>query len=146
MKLKKHAVSLVIKDDNNSFLIVKRPDDPNDDLGGMWGFPAITLKDGESEANGADRVADAKLGIKINLGKRLGESTHDRPNYVLTLADYEATIAEGIPTAPQSTDLSITQYAECKFTDDPTVLYAAARKGSQCTQIFLETIGVNWKE
>lgn len=144
MKQKKHAVSLIIKDNEGNFLAVKRPDDPNDDLGGVWGFPAVTLKDGESEVQAANRVASSKLGIKIQLGKRLGESTHDRPNYVLTLADYEATVAEGVPTTPQ-TDTSVTQYAECKFTDDPTILYAAARKGSQCTQIFLESIGADWR-
>jgi hypothetical protein len=105
----------------------------------------VTLKDGESEIEGASRVANSKLGIRINLGERLGESTHDRPNYELTLADYEATVADGVPTAPQA-DTSVTQYSECKFTNDPTILYAAARKGSQCTQIFLETIGANWQE
>ena len=52
MKPKKHAVSLVVKDSNNNFLVVKRPDDPNDDLCGVWGFPAVTLADGESEADG----------------------------------------------------------------------------------------------
>lgn len=145
MKPKKHAVSLVIKDENDNFLVVKRPDDPNDDLGGVWGFPAVTLKEGESEIQGADRIATTKLGIKIHLGKRLGESTHDRKAHELTLADYEATVAEGIPTAPQS-DTSVTQYSECKFTNDPTILFAAARKGSQCTQIFLESIGADWKE
>ena len=144
MKPSKHAVSLVIKDENDRFLVVKRPDDPNDDLAGVWGFPAVTLKEGESEIEAADRVADSKLGIKIELGKRIGESTHDRPKHVLTLADYEATVAEGVPTAPQA-DTSVTQYSECKFTDDPTILYAAARKGSQCTQLFLESIGANWQ-
>jgi 8-oxo-dGTP diphosphatase len=145
MKPKKQAVSLVIKDRDNNFLIVKRPDNPDDDLGGVWGFPAVTLKASESETEGANRVASSKLGIKINLGKRLGQSTHDRNSYELTLTDYEATVAEGVPTAPQA-DTSVTQYSECKFTDDPTILYAAARKGSQCTQIFLESIGANWRE
>ena len=145
MKPKKHTVSLVIKDEKGNFLVVKRPGGPDDDLGGVWGFPAVTLKEGESETEGADRVAASKLGIRINLGKRLGESTHDRPLYEITLADYEATVADGVPTVPQA-DMSVTQYSQCKFTDDPTILYAAARKGSQCTQIFLETIGADWQE
>lgn len=144
MKPTKQAVSLVIKDENDNFLVVQRPDDPNDDLAGVWGFPAVTLRDNETEAQAADRVATSKLGITIRLGKRLDESTHDRPNYVLTLADYEATVASGVPTAPQA-DISVTQYAACKFTDDPTILFAAARQGSQCTQIFLETIGADWR-
>lgn len=145
MKPKLHSVSLVIKDKNGNFLVVKRPANPKDELGGLWGFPAAVLKDGESEIEAAYRLADVKFGIKVKLGRRLGETTHDRPNYVMTLADYEATVTEGVPAAPQS-DTSVTQYSECKFTDDPTILYPAARKGSQCTQIFLEWIGANWKE
>ena len=146
MKPKKRAVSLVIKDEHNNFLIVKRPDDPADELGGVWGFPAVVLEDGETEVEGASRAAVVKLGVKIKLGKRLGENTHDRVTYVLTLADYEATITEeGVPTVPQN-DTSITQYSECTFTDDPSILFEATRKGSQCTQIFLESIGVNWQE
>ena len=144
MKPDKRAVSLVVKNEANEFLVVKRPDKSEDDLAGVWGFPAVTLRDGESEVDGANRVAESKLGVKIDLGNRIGESTHERPGYVLTLCDYEAKVSEGIPTTPQP-DVSVTQYSECKYTNDPSLLFAAARKGSQCTQIFLETIGVDWR-
>jgi len=144
MKLDKRAVSLVIKNEANEFLVVKRPDSLEDDLAGVWGFPAVTLRDDESEVDGADRVAKTKLGVKIELGKRIGESTHQRPNYTLTLCDYEAKVSEGVPTTSQP-DNSVTQYSECKYTSDPSILFAAARKGSQCTQIFLESIGADWR-
>jgi len=39
------------------FLIVRRPDDPDDPLAGVWGLPAITLLDGEDE-----RAAVARAG------------------------------------------------------------------------------------
>jgi ADP-ribose pyrophosphatase YjhB (NUDIX family) len=145
MKPHKRAIALVIKDTNDNFLVVKRPDNADDDLAGVWGFPAVTLRDDESETDGANRVAEQKLGVKIEVGKRLGESTHERPNYVLTLCDYEAIVSDGVPTVPQP-DTSVTQYAECKYTNDPSILFAAARKGSQCSQIFLETIGSDWRE
>jgi 8-oxo-dGTP diphosphatase len=143
MKPHKRAVALVIKDTNDDFLVVKRPDNADDDLAGVWGFPAVTLSDVESEVDGARRVAQQKLGVDVEIGKRIGESTHDRPKYILTLCDYEAKVTNGTPTTPQP-DTSITQYAECKYTNDPSILFAAARKGSQCTQIFLETIGSDW--
>jgi ADP-ribose pyrophosphatase YjhB (NUDIX family) len=145
MKPHKEAVSLVITDNDINFLAVKRADDPADDLAGVWGFPAVTLKTNENHQEAAVRVGRQKLGVDIVLGTKIGDSTHDRTTYTLHLTDYEAKIANGIPTAPQP-DPSVSQYAECKFTNDPTILFEAARRGSQCTQIFLESKGVDWRE
>jgi ADP-ribose pyrophosphatase YjhB (NUDIX family) len=145
MKPQKEAVSLVITDNDDNFLAVKRADDPNDDLAGVWGFPAVTLKQDESHQEASLRVGRQKLGVDIELGEKIGDSTHDRNTYVLHLTDYKAKITHGTPTAPQS-DTSVSQYAECKFTDDRTILFEAARKGSQCTQLFLESTGVDWRE
>jgi 8-oxo-dGTP diphosphatase len=145
MKPNKEAVSLVITDNDDDFLAVKRADDPIDDLAGVWGFPAVTLKTDETHQEAALRVGHQKLGVDIVLGPKIGDSTHDRNTYILHLTDYEAKISNGVPVAPQA-DLSVSQYAECKFTNDPTILFEAARKGSQCTQLFLESKGVDWRE
>ena len=142
-KLFKEAVSLVITDDSKKFLVVKRPDDPSDDLAGVWGFPAVTLQLNESHQDAATRVGQQKLGVEVKLGKKIGDSTHDRGTYRLHLTDYEATITKGEPKAPQS-DISVTQYSECKYSSDPTILIPAAQKGSQCTQLFLESLGIDW--
>ena len=77
MKQNKEAVSLVITDDSNNFLAVKRADDPTDELAGVWGFPAVILKDGESHQQGTLRVGHQKLGVDIKLGEKIGENTHD---------------------------------------------------------------------
>jgi 8-oxo-dGTP diphosphatase len=145
MKPNKGAVSLVITDNDNNFLAVKRADDPSDDLANVWGFPAVTLKQDESHQEAALRVGRQKLGVDIVLGEKIGDSTHDRNTHILHLTDYEAKITSGTPITPQP-DLSVSQYAECKFTNDPTILFEAARKGSQCTQLFLESKGVDWQE
>ncbi len=145
MKPTKESVSLVIKDQKNNFLIVKRADDPEDDLANVWGFPAATLREGETRQELAMRVAHSKLGVEVELGDVIGESTHDRGGYVLHLVDYEARITDGTPVVPQA-DTSVSQYADWKFTDDPSALLEAAQKGSQCTQIFLKSIGENWEE
>lgn len=144
MKPNKEAVSLIITDDNNNFLAVKRADDPTDDLAGVWGFPAVTLKGDETHQEAALRVGHQKLGVEIELGEKIGDSTHDRNTYILHLTDYKAKIISGTPAAPQ-TDMSVSQYAECKFSNDPTILFEAARKGSQCTQLFLESVGADWR-
>lgn len=144
MKPFKEAVSLVITDNEGKFLAVQRPDDPNDSLAGVWGFPAVSLKEGESHQEAATRVGLQKLGVEIVLGDKIGDSIHDRGAHILHLTDYNAKITKGAPRAPQS-DTSVTQYSECKYSDDPTILIPAARKGSQCTQLFLESRGIDWE-
>jgi len=143
MKPTKESVSIVIKDKSGKFLVVKRADDPDDELAGVWGFPAVTLKGDENHRAGCERIGYQKLGVKIRIGQKIDDSTHEKKNYILHLTDHEATITEGVPLVPQ-TDTGVRQYTESRFTNDPTILFEAARKGSQCTQIFLESIGSNW--
>jgi 8-oxo-dGTP diphosphatase len=123
-----------------AFLVVLRPDDPADPLGGAWGLPAVTLHDGEDEHGAVVRAGRAKLGVELAPGRRIGEKSADRDGYLLRLADYEATIVSGVPGVPQP-DASMTQYAACRFTADPAVLDEAAARGSVCAQIFLEDSG-----
>jgi hypothetical protein len=119
------------------FLIVRRPDDPDDPLAGVWGLPAITLLDGEDERAAVVRAGRVKLGAELAVGARIGEKAADRGGYVLRLADYEATVLAGVPAVPQP-DQSMTQYAECRYTADPGTLADAAARGSLCAQVFLE--------
>lgn len=137
MKLEKHSVAVVVHGDDGTFLAVRRPDDPEDPLSGLWGLPAVTLADGEDELSGVIRAGRAKLGVELAAGRKIGEKAADRGEYVLFLSDYEAAITSGTPSVPQP-DNSMTQYAEFAFTDDPQLLTEAAEAGSLCAQIFLE--------
>ena len=142
MKPEKQSVAVAIRGDDGTFLAVRRPDDPEDPLGGLWGLPAVTMADQEDELAAAIRVGHAKLGVKLALGQKIGAKTADRGEYVLFLSEYEATIASGTPSVPQP-DHSMTQYADFAFTDDPQLLDEAATEGSLCAKIFLEhTAGV----
>jgi predicted TIM-barrel fold metal-dependent hydrolase len=132
----RHSVAVVVRGAQGSFCVVRRPDDPGDPLAGLWGLPAITLREGEDERAGVVRAGRAKLGVELAAGRKLGSLTADRGSYTLTLADYEATVVAGTPSVPQP-DTSMTQYDACMFTDDPTVLAEAAGKGSLCARIFL---------
>lgn len=140
MKPVKHSVAVVVRDRDGTFLVVKRPDDPQDPLAGMWGFPAITLHDGEDERDGVVRAGRVKLGVELTVGSRLGVKTAERDAYVLTLADYSATVAVGAVSVPQP-DTAMTQYTEARFVGDPGILGEAAAQGSLCAQIFLESSG-----
>ena len=53
----KYVVAVILKNKDNpdDFLVVKRPDD-DPDLGGHWGFPAATMKDGELPEEAAKRI------------------------------------------------------------------------------------------
>jgi len=123
--------------DVEEFLVVRRPDDPDDPLAGLWGLPAVTLLAGEDEQAAVIRAGRVKLGVELTPGPRIGEKSADRGGYLLRLADYETVIGAGLPVVPQPDD-SITQYTACRFTADPGVLAEAAARGSLCAQLFLE--------
>ena len=147
MKPVKHSVAVVVRraagasggdgPAAGTFLVVRRPDDPADPLRGAWGLPAVTVHDGEDDRDAVVRAGRVKLGVELAPGRRIGEKTADRGDYLLRLADYEATIVSGVPRVPQP-DASLTQYTACLFTADATVLGEAAARGSLCARIFLE--------
>ncbi len=122
-----------------AFLVVRRPADPADPLGGAWGLPAITLRGGEDERGAVIRAGRVKLGGELAPGRRIGEKTADRGGYRLRLADYEAVIVSGEPRVPQP-DTSMTQYTAFRFTADPAVLDEAAARGSVCARVFLDDL------
>lgn len=134
----KHSVAVVVRNGDGKFLVVRRPDDPEDPLAGMWGLPAITLHDGEDERDAVVRAGRVKLGAELAVGSRLGVKTAERDGYALTLADYSATVTAGTVSVPQP-DTSMTQYTEARFVRDAGILAEAAGSGSLCAQIFLES-------
>jgi 8-oxo-dGTP diphosphatase len=138
MKSVKRSVAVVVRRPaDGAFLVVRRPDDPDDPLAGLWGLPAITLLDGEDERSAVMRAGRVKLGVVLSVGERIGEKTADRGGRVLRLAGYAATITAGDLAVPQP-DASMTQYTAARFTSDPGALAAAAARGSLCAQVFLE--------
>lgn len=136
----KHSVAVVVREPSGAFLVVRRPDDPEDPLAGAWGLPAVTLADGEDERAAVVRAGRVKLGVELAPGARIGEKTADRGGYLLRLADYEATVRDGVPAVPQP-DHSMTQYTACRYTRDPGDLAEAAGRGSLCAQVLLEAAG-----
>ena len=135
----KHSVAVVVRDETGAFLAVKRPDDPEDPLAGLWGLPAVSLRDGETERDAVTRAGRVKLGVELTPGEKIGTKTADRGSYVLTLTDYCATVVSGDVAVPQP-DVSMTQYTEARFVTDPAILAEAARRGSLCAQIYLESV------
>ena len=73
MKPLKRSVAVIVGRPDGAFLVVRRPDDPDDPLAGAWGLPAITLLDGEDERAGVVRAGRVKLGVELAAGARIGE-------------------------------------------------------------------------
>lgn len=139
----KRAVAVVITNENNEFLIIKRP--AEDLLGAVWGFPALNVPEGQTEEEVVRLIGPKKLGVVLEIGNKIGTQRSEREEYILELSDYFAKIISGEPTVPQS-DTSLTQYTDWQFTNEPNTLVPAARNGSVCTRVYLTHLGLKWDE
>lgn len=138
----KESVAVVIRNASGDILIVRR-DENDDSLPGVWGFPAASLRPGETPEDAVIRAGESKLGVKLAVLDYLGDDAVETGSAVNRLSEYAAEIAEGTPSVPQR-DTSVSQYVDVRFTDDPTALFEAAREGSMCSRIYLRQIGIEW--
>lgn len=133
----KFSVAAVIRDEDGRFLAVRRPPD-DDRLPNVWGLPAVTLIDGELPESAVSRIGREKLGVGLRPKRFLGVQSADRGDYELILMDIEARIVEGEPDVHLATT-SATRYVDQRWTADLELLVDAARRGSLCSRIFLES-------
>ena len=135
----KRSVSLVIEGPGG-VLLVRRPDD-DDSLPGLWGLPAASLAEGESERDALVRVGRDKLGVEVEPLEPVGEDEADRVDHRIAMRDWSARIVAGQPAVPQSA--AGTQYVEWRW-GDPAELAPAARAGSVCARVLLRALGSSW--
>jgi len=139
LKPLKRSVSLVIEGPDG-VLLVRRPDD-DDSLAGLWGLPAASLREGESERAALLRVGRDKLGVAIDPLRPIGEDEAERRDYRIAMRDWAASIVAGEPEVPQGGEG--TQYVEWRW-GDPDELAPAARAGSVCARVLLRALGSSW--
>jgi ADP-ribose pyrophosphatase YjhB (NUDIX family) len=139
LKPLKRSVSLVIEGPAG-VLLVRRPDD-DDSLPGLWGLPAATLREGESEQAALLRTGRDKLGVEIEPLRPLGEEDAEREGDRIAMRDWSARIVAGEPVVPQPG--AGTQYVELRW-GEPTELAPAARAGSVCARVLLRSLGSAW--
>ncbi len=144
-KKEKHSVAIIIWNKNrDKVLLVQRPLD-DDSLPGHWGFPAASKKDlNDKWELYSHKAAETKLGVKVKIIKLLGEDTVDRGKFILRLRDYEVEIIDGEPSVHQPIK-GVTQYIKMEYTDDLRRIIESAKNKSLCTRIFLNSIGVDYK-
>ncbi|MEV6519296.1 NUDIX domain-containing protein [Micromonospora chalcea] len=142
LKPSKRAVAVVLHDDEGRFLAVRRSDD-DDSLPGVWGLPAASLRGNESEEEAVLRAGREKLGVELTALDRIGTDSIERDAFVLTLSDYRASVARGVPKVPQSVD-GVSQYVDLRYTTDLGLLVEAAQRGSLCARVLLDSEGYDW--
>jgi 8-oxo-dGTP diphosphatase len=135
----KRSVSLVIEGPAG-VLLVRRPDD-DDSLPGLWGLPAASLREGESEQEALARAGREKLGVDVEPLRVIGEEEAERAGYRIAMRDWAARIVAGEPEVPQAGEG--TQYVEWRW-GDPAELAPAARAGSVCGRVLLCALGSSW--
>jgi ADP-ribose pyrophosphatase YjhB (NUDIX family) len=114
-------------------LLVRRPDG-DESLPGVWGLPAASLADGESERDAVRRAGREKLGIEVRPLEPVGGE--------VSMTDWLVEVVEGEPSVPQ--DGPNTQYAELRW-GELAELVPAARQGSLCSRALLRVRGLSWE-
>ena len=133
----RRAVAAAVRRDDRLVLAVLRPDEPGEELPGLWGLPAVTLRAGESPEEGLRRLGREKLGAELTPLRPLADGEQQREGYTLGMTVYEASIS-GEPRLPRRPpDASGTLYEAIDWRPAPAFREAADR-GSLCCQLFLE--------
>ena len=133
----RRAVAAALRRADGLTFAVKRPDEPGEELPGIWGLPAVTLLDGETPEDGVRRLGAEKLSVELTPLRQLAAGEQQRDDYVLHMTVYEASPG-GEPTLPSRTaEATTTLYVEAAWL--PVEAFKeAADKGSLCCKLFLE--------
>ena len=134
----------MVRRDDGLVLAVQRPDEPGEELPGVWGLPATTLREGEAHAEAVRRIGRDKLGAELMAGRVIGAGEQRRPSgngrkgYTLRMTVYEASLA-GEPRLPARTpDNDATLYDALDWLPEAS-FREAADAGSVCCRVFLGT-------
>ena len=149
----KRSVSIAIRstqpDGSERVVAVLRPDSPDDPLGGLWGLPAATARDGESEDKAVARVLTDKLGLQVPAGglERINEGRRDDDGvgsqsmtvYAMDWGE-NSPLPVSLPARSADSEEMVTFYEDWRWAA-PEELREAARRGSLCTRLYLEWLG-----
>jgi hypothetical protein len=132
------AIALVIANpqDTSLVLTVLRPDD-DEDLPGIWGLPATSIKGDESDESAARRLGNKKLESDLTLGMMLAEGNQERATQHLAMRLYSATLGATVPELAHHGDGS-TYYTEWKWAPRESLI-EGAQMGSLCCQLALQS-------
>ncbi len=81
--------------DGGRYLVQQRP--PGKSRALLWEFPGGKVEAGESDTAALAREAQEELGVDLEVGAKLWESTHRYADLEVTLVLYRAAIRQGLP-------------------------------------------------
>jgi len=87
----KHSVAVMIFN-GDKVLSVRRPDD-DDELPGVWGLPAGTLRPSETIKDLIGRIGRDKLGVELTPVRKVASGRQMRRLYLLEMELWEASMA-----------------------------------------------------
>jgi ADP-ribose pyrophosphatase YjhB (NUDIX family) len=131
----RHAVAVVVRREDGRVLAVRRPDEPGEELPGVWGLPAATLRDGEAPDDGVERIGLEKLGVELTPLRPIAAGDQTRPDYRLHMTLYEA-LVHGEPALTSAEASAGTKYTDVDWLADEAFA-AAADKGSLCCTLLI---------
>jgi len=93
----KHSIAVIVFR-GDQVLAIRRPDN-DDELPGIWGLPAGTLRTTERVEELIKRIGREKLGVRLTPVRHVGSGTQNRSSYRLEMELWEA-VMDGTPTYP----------------------------------------------
>jgi 8-oxo-dGTP diphosphatase len=137
----KRSVALVLEGPRG-VLLVRRPED-DESLPGVWGLPAASLGEGETEEEAVRRAGRQKLGIEVRPLHAIGADDEERAAYRIAITDWAVEILAGEPSVPQPGEG--TRYEDWRW-GDAVELLPAAQAGSLCARVLLRERGLgSWQ-
>src|SRR4030095_13385567 len=91
----KHSVAVMVARADR-LLSIRRPQD-DDELPGVWGLPAGTVRGVETIEDVILRIGRDKLGVELTPTRKLSSGVQNRAEYQLEMELWEASM-EGTPT------------------------------------------------
>lgn len=123
----KHSIAVAIFK-GDQVLSVRRADN-DDELPGVWGLPAGTLRTGETVDDLIKRIGKDKLGVELQPVRKINEGKQMRAQYLLEMELWEAKM-EGKPKHPPL-------HTQWRWAELET-LKSGAEAGSLCCELALK--------
>ena len=135
----RRAVAVAVRREDGLVLAVRRPDEPGEELPGVWGLPATTLSDNESPKDAVRRLGREKLGVELTPLRPLAGGERQRPDYLLHMTVYEASMTGEPRLARRAAGASRTLYDGIDWLPDAS-FQEAADAGSLCCALFVRAV------
>lgn len=131
-KLVRHAISVVIKNNNGETLFAKRSANKRS-YPLAWSLPSHFVDEDEAPEETINRIGQNKLGVKLKTGKLINEGTSDRGEFTLFMHDYEAIVISGTP------HINSDDYIELRWSEPKKQLRTMKVMGD-CCRLYMESL------